>query len=74
MTSITFKGLLNFTNSQGTSGASSGNCLINSLINNEQQPMQEVRLQNAPLYSLMALPDCHLWACAVLRALQQVVC
>jgi len=59
VTSITFKGLLNFTNSQGTSGPSSGNCLINSLINNEQQPMQEVRSQNALLYSLMAIPSFH---------------
>ena len=42
MTSITFKGLLNFTNSQQLAGADSGNCLINSLINNEGQPMQEV--------------------------------
>ena len=42
VTSITFKGLLNFTNSQQLAGADSGNCLINSLINNEGQPMQEV--------------------------------
>ena len=42
VTSITFKGLLNFTNSQQLAGPDSGNCLINSLINNEGQPMQEV--------------------------------
>ena len=37
MSNITFKGIMNFTNSQQSAGASSGNCLINSLINNEQE-------------------------------------
>jgi hypothetical protein len=37
MSNITFKGIMNFTNSQQSAGPSSGNCLINSLINNEQE-------------------------------------
>lgn len=48
--SITFKGLLNFTNSQQSAGPASGNCLINSLINNQQQPMQEVLGEVTELY------------------------
>ena len=43
MNSVTFQGLLNFTNSQQQAGAASGNCLLNSDIYNENSPMQEVR-------------------------------
>ena len=42
MNSITFQGLLNFTNSQQLDGANSGNCLLNSDIYNENSPLQEV--------------------------------
>lgn len=42
MNSITFSGLLNFTNSQQLAGAASGNCLLNSDIYNENSPLQEV--------------------------------
>lgn len=40
-TSITYSGLVNFTNKDPT-GPASGNCLINSLVYNEAQPLQEV--------------------------------
>ena len=42
MNSVTFSGLLNFTNSQQSAGAASGNCLLNSDIYNENAPLQEV--------------------------------
>ena len=41
VTSITYSGLVNFTNADPT-GPASGNCLINSLVYNEGQPLQEV--------------------------------
>lgn len=41
VTSITYSGLVNFTNKDPT-GPASGNCLINSLVYNEGQPLQEV--------------------------------
>ncbi len=41
VTSITYSGLVNFTNKDPT-GPASGNCLINSLVYNEAQPLQEV--------------------------------
>ncbi|BDA44392.1 probable multicopper oxidase LPR1 homolog 3 at C-terminar half [Coccomyxa sp. Obi] len=41
VTSITYSGLVNFTNGDPT-GPASGNCLINSLLYNEGAPLQEV--------------------------------
>lgn len=40
VTSITYSGLVNFTN-KDPSGPSSGNCLINSLVYDESAPLQE---------------------------------
>ncbi len=41
VTSITYSGLVNFTNKDPT-GPASGNCLINSLVYDEGAPLQEV--------------------------------
>ena len=60
MNSVTFQGLLNFTNSQQQAGAASGNCLLNSDIYNENAPMQEVRCQTSsiPTYALPSSQAC----------------
>ena len=61
MNSVTFSGLLNFTNSQQAAGPASGNCLLNSDIYNENAPLQEVGLVSSCLTApcLLASQACR---------------